>query len=518
MRVLVGTDILLCYLYDGFYIDGINCLFKWMEAISIKKLVDISSIAILTNLIPLSNFDRLKDFEALKEVHRKSNKLRLAQNKFNKTEKKDISLNSKLVLLNLLDIGVVDFLITEDKLSHCLAADLGLDNRVYTIENFIEKCTIEYREFDESKGAIVQMCKFKTLSLKDPFFYDFIQEYSPGFKEWFKRKANDDVFICKDQNGNLRALLKLKVEDLDEDYRDIKPLFHPAIRLKICSFKVDYNGEKLGERFLRIIFEQAILNKVSEIYVTIFNDSKSRERLISMIENWGFSLWGNKISSHEKNELVYVKKMHGLVEGNHKYNYPYHVVPQRSILIPIGKTYALQLLPSDTLFNNHLDIMPAKHSIQKVIITSNLDGLESIESGNGLLIYQNANIDEQKKLLAVGIVEKVFQHFKNFTDFQTRCRKRSILSNNDLLNLWREKRANVIVIEFLYLSSLDEYNLNFHFLKDKGINTDKLNASKIIRLCQKDFLNLLEDTDYEKFIDINKTYICRANEKGIKNI
>ena len=82
-------------------------------------------------------------------------------------------------------------------------------------------------------------------------------------------------------------MLKLKIEDVDEDYSDIIPLFPKAKRLKICSLKVDYTGEKLGERFMRIIFDHALENKVDEIYVTIFNmfsgRSLRREELTSPV-------------------------------------------------------------------------------------------------------------------------------------------------------------------------------------------------------------------------------------------
>jgi hypothetical protein len=65
-------------------------------------------------------------------------------------------------------------------------------------------------------------------------------------------------------------------------------------RLKTATFKVISNGVRLGERFLKIIFDNALANKVDEIYVTIFDKRDDQKRLIDLLNNWGFKYWGNK--------------------------------------------------------------------------------------------------------------------------------------------------------------------------------------------------------------------------------
>ncbi len=78
----------------------------------------------------------------------------------------------------------------------------------------------------------------------------------------------------------------LKTEGSDENYSDIDPMFSKKKRLKVGTFKVVSNGVRLGERFLKIIFDNAILNQVEEIYVTIFGRTEEQQRLIGLMEDW----------------------------------------------------------------------------------------------------------------------------------------------------------------------------------------------------------------------------------------
>ena len=85
---------------------------------------------------------------------------------------------------------------------------------------------------------------------------------SPGirsgdaFDRWFRRKADEEAYVCtEDVTGQLLAFLYIKTETQEENYSDLSPTFTPAKRLKIGTFKVVANGVKLGERFLKIVFD-----------------------------------------------------------------------------------------------------------------------------------------------------------------------------------------------------------------------------------------------------------------------
>lgn len=500
MKILLGTDILLYYLFKSEYVDGIHQLFNWINKIKADKIVDISSIAIITHFIPISNLYKLQSCIPLKIVPPLTPKVHLLRSKIDTCKSyAHKSAKSTLAHINLLDRGLVDFLITENEKTHHLAQEIGLDSRIFTIERFIEKCTIEYRELDENKGVAVSKCKFGSLSIEDSFFYDFKKEYNPYFVKWFHNKANDEVFVSADNKGKIKAFLKLKVEDKEENYSDIHPTFSPCRRLKISSFKVDYNGQKLGERFIRIITQEAISNFVDEVYFTIFNNNKSRKRLIKMLKAWGFEKHGEKMSSKSYNELVFVKKMRYNKEYNLMENYPFHQVPKQAFIIPLNKTYIYQLLPQDTLFKNDLDIIPAKRAIKKVVILKNSHVI--VKSGSGLLFHQISS--ENHRIIAVGIAEKSYTNFDNYQEFYNRCRKRSLLSNNELMDFWNKTNMSPMVIEFLYICGIEDTTIDNSKLETNNINTSNLVPLYPTEISTEQYINLLSNTSYEMYFTSN---------------
>jgi hypothetical protein len=92
----------------------------------------------------------------------------------------------------------------------------------------------------------------------------------------------------------------------NEPYSDIEPIFSKKKRVKIGSFKVALNGSRLGERLLRIIFDNALRFSVDEIYVTIFPKRIEQTRLICLLEDFGFKYHGIKVSTSGEEE-VYVR-------------------------------------------------------------------------------------------------------------------------------------------------------------------------------------------------------------------
>ena len=92
----------------------------------------------------------------------------------------------------------------------------------------------------------------------------------------------------------LLSFLYLKVEDENESYMDITPMFSPKKRLKIGTFKVISNGFRLGERFIKIIFDNALKNHVQEIYVTIYDKRPEQRRLIELLGTMGVHFVGKE--------------------------------------------------------------------------------------------------------------------------------------------------------------------------------------------------------------------------------
>lgn len=189
-------------------------------------------------------------------------------------------------------MGRVDYLITEDKKIHYKAQLLNITECVFKIDTFLEKVNTENPELVEYKVLAVKKQFFGEVDLADSFFDSFREDYE-GFDSWFKKKSDEISYVCY-QNDTLSAFLFVKTEDENESYSDITPAFTKKRRLKIRTFKVTSNGFKIGEGFLKIIFDNALIKNVDEIYVTIFNKSAEHERLIALLEEWGFKYHGTK--------------------------------------------------------------------------------------------------------------------------------------------------------------------------------------------------------------------------------
>lgn len=144
--------------------------------------------------------------------------------------------------------------------------------------------------------------KFKNINLNDPFFDSLKQDY-PEFNGWFIKKNEAEAFVSFNDQGLVDGFLYLKVED--EPLENMTPSFPKKIRVKCGTFKIDSRGTKLGERFVRKIFDYALSQNIDEIYVTIFD---KHQGLINLLTRYGFRLCSRKNELTENgNEGVYFK-------------------------------------------------------------------------------------------------------------------------------------------------------------------------------------------------------------------
>lgn len=500
MKVLIGFDLLLAYILRQDDIEGLESLFSWIDKIGMKKYADKGSIMLLTHFIPIDDFSRFHGFEYLdKEPSLPSYQAALLFS-LNNALHEDEKLWGRVLLmqLNQLIEGNIDYLITDNNVAQRISEVLGIEERVYSVEDFLERCALEYRELDKNKGIVIQKLKMGQLDINDSFFDSFKKDYSPYYECWFQQKMKDPVYVAYD-NNKIKALLKLKEEYVDEDYSDIIPSFSPCTRLKICSMKVDYTGEKLGQRFLHIIFMEALEKKVDEIYVTIVNNSSMRRRLINLLEFWGFKYYGKK----NYREEVYVRKMIKNVQGSPFFYYPFQALKTPTFIIPIGNNYSRELLPPFYRSEIGYEIEPYKAAIRKVMVLKDAP----LELGNGcnLLFYQINNYSQDKsRIIASGIVNNVRRNFLKKEDFIRCCRKRSILSLNALTNMWNQNK-DLVVVEFLYNYSFeDEKNIiSSQILRKANLNIEILASNQALEIDHNQFLYIISNTIYEKNIIAN---------------
>lgn len=294
-RVLLDTNVIVHRERSGIiFIKDIGTLFNWLDKLHYEKCIHPDSLSELSNhkdpLVVETMAAKVRNYNVLKTVSKDDQAILSIRAKYDKDSNDEIDTNMVREVYN----NRVDYLITEDRKMHQKASVLNVGERVFTVETFLEKCVSENPELTDYKVLSVRRTYFGDLDINDPFFASFIKDYKE-FKDWFNKKADKDGYVCTSENSIL-AFLYLKKEGPDHGYQDIQPSFAPANRLKIGTFKVSLNGYKLGERFLKIIFDNAYRQKVEEIYVTIFGRTTEQELLIKLLEDWGFYYHGTKTS------------------------------------------------------------------------------------------------------------------------------------------------------------------------------------------------------------------------------
>lgn len=144
--------------------------------------------------------------------------------------------------------------------------------------------------------------KFSEIDLTDRFF-DSLKDDYPAFEEWFLRKRDASAIISYNENKEIDGFLYLKIEN--ETLSDMNQQFPKKRRLKLGTFKIEAHGTKLGDRFLRIIFNRAMQEKINEIYVTIY---EKHQGLINLLQRYGFEKKATKKEvTKNGQEVVYFK-------------------------------------------------------------------------------------------------------------------------------------------------------------------------------------------------------------------
>lgn len=450
MKALLDTNIIIHREASKVINQDVGILYRWLERAKYAKCVHsitISEIEKYKNQLTVSTFQiKLDSYERIEipsplqtEVIAVASKIDVTENDRNDTK-----------LLNEVFVGRVDILITEDKKIHRKARKLNIEDKVFTIDSFLEKTFAEHPDLVNYKVLNVQKLKFGRINLDDDFFTSLKEDYI-GFDRWFIRKFDEEAYITvNSNNGLLLSFLYLKVEGRDENYSDIVPAFSSKKRLKVGTFKVINNGFRLGERFMKIIFDNALKNKVDEIYVTIFNKRDEQKRLIDLLEQWGFVLWGDK-----NGEFVYVRDFTKKTnEKSLKQCYPFISRDNNRFIVPIYPEYHTELLP-DSILNTEspeefIEDFPHRNGINKVYVSRAM--MPHPKPGDILVFYRTGGY-YKSVVSTIGVAQEVKYDFVNEDDFITYCRKSSVFPEDKLRAMWHYQANKPFVVRFLYIYS-----------------------------------------------------------------
>lgn len=392
--------------------------------------------------------------------------------------------------------GRADILITEDRRMRNKAERLGIASKVFSINAFIGKVSADYPDLVEYKALNVKKELMGNIDVNDSFFDTFRPVYK-GFNQWFAKKSDEEAYICRSDKNDIIGFLYLKTEDENENYSSITPIFMPKRRLKVGTFKVEASGFRLGERFIKIIFDNAIARNLDEIYVTLFKDRDELKRLYDLLIRWGFYDYGTKDTDGQK-ETVLVKKL-GVYDATKSViaNFPNLNGNSSKMILPIMSCYHTSLFP-DSKLNTELEYIgniPHRYALQKVYITWAFEN--NLKPGDLLLFYRMGDTYPKKYssvITTVGVIDQVVNSFANEEKFLNYCQNRSVFTIAELKRFWTQHRYNLKVLKFVYVKTLNK-KITLDYLQQHGIVEPGQGPRPFTRITNEQFSMILRDSE-----------------------
>jgi len=500
MKVLLDTNIIIHREANRIVQPDIGQLFNWIDKLKYQKFIHPITVSEIeryknsqvvdTFAIKLDSYNRLKHhLEFTDRVKEISDRFDVNENDINDTQ-----------LLNEIVIGRIDILISQDKKIHTKANELGIADKVFKIHTFLEKATSENPELVDYKILAVKKADFAEVNIHDNFFDSFREDYDE-FNDWFIKKSDNVCYVCY-SDENLTAFLYIKVEKKDEDYSEIQPMFEPKKRLKIGTLKVISNGYKIGERFLKIVFDNAIQYKVEEIYVTVFDKRPEQGQLIEMLKDWGFIEYGIKRTKNG-DEIVLVRPFGKKIPVNikkPKLSFPFFSRETRKYIIKIEHQYHTELFPDSINTREdetkYTENEPHRNRIGKVYISHSRD--RHLQAGDIIIIYRMGETSPKKyssTVTSICIVEDVINNIKSFDEFYGICNRRTLIKKKELEDKWwnKSQKYRPFVVKFLFAHSFPTPKPTLNDLNRIGVIPDIMNMPR-------GFIEL-DNTQFKKLVN-----------------
>ena len=503
MRALLDTNIVIHRENTRVTNSSIGQLFYWLDTLHYEKVIHPFTVSELRKYSS-QTMQELYDakLSAYKVMHTTSSP---TDDFLKQLEELPKSENDNIDNQLLFEVyrNRVDVLITEDRKMIAKAIRIGIRDRVFTINGFITRAVEDNPALLEYKALSVKKEFFGDIDLEDSFFNTFREAY-PNFDCWFNGKCDEEAYVCRSDQGCILGFLYLKTEGIEENYSDITPALSPAKRLKVGTFKVDATGFRLGERFIKIIFDNAIQRKVDEIYVTLFLNRPELRALKATLERWGFTEHGVKHHDSE-DEIVLVKKL-GVYSQDRSVleNFPNLCSKSQKWIMPIFPKYHTSLFPDAALYREKgIDLigeLPHRYALQKVYISWSI--ARGAKSGDLVLFYRTGDTSPKKYssvITSVGVIDEIVYNFSDKDDFMRQCKNRSVFTEEDLIRFWQEHKANLQIIKFVYVKELEK-KITLGFLWDNDIVDAPNGPRPFSAISDEQFETIIEESHTELYL------------------
>ena len=349
---------------------------------------------------------------------------------------------------------------------------------------------------------------FKDINLDDEFFNSLKVDYSHGFIDWFKKKANDPsekAYVLYEESGNIDGFLYLKIEN--DSINDVHPPIEKGIHLKIGTFKFSPKGTLRGQRFLKKIFDNALSFRVDDIYVTVF---RKHSYLINLFKMYGFNECAIKNSKNGE-EIVLLKEMTShLSTGDILSDYPRFPFTdsQNKYILSIYPEFHSVLFPDSILNTESPDILQDvshTNSIRKVYICG-MSKVTEMKPYDIVVIYRTSDNKGSAYYRSVVTSICIVENVKSIFDFPSEelfieyCIKYSVFTKEELSKLYRSKKYPHI-ITFTYNLALPKRLNRATLINNVGIDENAYWG--ILQINNEQFSRIINQSEADEDIIIH---------------
>lgn len=382
------------------------------------------------------------------------------------------------ILLDAIERGAADFLVTEDRGLHERARRFSpeLGRRVLFVADAVQLLRTTYEPV-ETPVRHVEEITANEVPLTDGIF-DSLREDYPLFDNWWREKCVRERRRCWAVFDEGVAGLIVRKDETSSSTDAVTKL---EKILKICTFKVrpEKRGVKLGELLLKKVFWFAQANKYDLAYLTTY---ETQVALIDLLEFYGFRQTARKADG----ELIYEKSFSrdrllpspGTSDFDvDRLNYPRFIArePVRAFGVPIKEGYHDSLYP-DLKRDDQPDLFdllglsdrPKRpgNTIRKVYLCRAQSNLGP--PGSLLLFYKGKSTNPPSQAItAVGIFEEV-SVAESTRDLMLLTGGRSVYSEAEL-NKWSASSARPVKVINYLLAAYIEPVISIQELKVMGI-------------------------------------------------
>ncbi|OPY34212.1 MAG: hypothetical protein A4E32_00484 [Methanomassiliicoccales archaeon PtaU1.Bin124] len=371
-------------------------------------------------------------------------------------------------LLYAVKRNCVDFLVTEDRGIKDTAKKVSLSERVLSIKDCLELFPKDEETKRETRAPSLNFVYAYSLDINDPLFDDLKKDY-PEFLDWWAKVClkQRKCWITKLPDDKLGSLLMCKVED-GEPMTGL-PKSPIKRRLKINTLNVVDVGQRLGDLYLSMAIEQAISERVEEIYVTHF--TKENDFLTPRLDDFGFHFYDR----NDRGEDVFVKpillsqEMYLTLDPIEisRTHYPYYYDGSRvkKYLVPIMPEFHQRLF-TDLERQPRIDeydgrFIPEGNAVKKAYLSGSKTRL--LKSGDVLLFYRS---HDWSAIQSIGIVDEIYYDQDDIEFVHALTKKRTVYSKDEIAQ--KMHGGKILVILFRYPGHMKK-KVSLQEMLSKGI-------------------------------------------------